>query len=121
MENTKKINSFKDLIVWQKGMLILKLTYTITSKLPQSEMFGLASQLRRCALSIPSNISEGQGRGTRKDFANFLHIALGSLSELETQILFLESEYKNISIGNILTEIEEERKMLSSMIKKLKQ
>lgn len=70
-----KITSFKDLVVWQKGMAITKQVYTLTKKLPKDETFGLVSQLRRSAVSIPSNIAEGRGRSTRKDFVQFLHIA----------------------------------------------
>ena len=80
------INSHKDLIVWQKSIKLCKSIYKLTDKFPKEETFGLTSQMRRCAVSIPSNIADGRNRGTRKDFSQFLRIALGSASELETQI-----------------------------------
>lgn len=78
--------SYRDLLVWQKGMSIVEEIYRLTAEFPRNEEYGLKSQMRRAAISIPSNIAEGQGRGHGKEFVQFLHIALGSLSELETQI-----------------------------------
>jgi len=80
-------NRYQDLLAWQKAMELVEQIYAVTSKLPQEEMFGLKSQMRRCAVSIPSNIAEGQGRSTRGEFQQFLGHARGSLYELETQIL----------------------------------
>ncbi len=80
------INSHKDLIAWQKGIRLCKAIYKLTEKFPKEEAYGLTSQMRRCAVSIPSNIAEGRNRGTRKDFTQFLRISLGSAAELETQI-----------------------------------
>ncbi len=117
--NNPKISSFRDLIIWQKGLEIAKEVYKITKTFPKEEIFGLTSQMNRSAVSISSNIAEGRGRGTRKDFINFLHIAQGSLFELETQILLAESLYK-IDSKNVLRLITEEQKMLSGMITKLK-
>lgn len=82
-------------------------------------MFALASQIRRSAVSIPSNIAEGRGRSTRKDFLSFLHIAQGSLCELETQLLLAKELYGS-NIDAIMAVITEEQKMISGMIKKLK-
>ena len=79
-----------NLLVWQEGMNIVDLTYEITSKFPDSEKFGLTSQMQRCAVSIPSNIAEGAARESDKEFIRFLIIARGSLSELETQLLIAE-------------------------------
>jgi four helix bundle protein len=79
--------NYRDLIVWQKAMELVMLIYRATKSLPKEEIYGLRSQMRRAAVSIPSNIAEGQGRNTKRDFRNFLSIALGSLRELETQIL----------------------------------
>ena len=81
-----KIHNYKDLIVWQKAIELVIEIYKITELYPESEKYGLTSQMRRCAVSIPSNIAEGRRRGTRKDFRQFLLIAYGSGSELETQI-----------------------------------
>jgi four helix bundle protein len=116
--NNPKIVSFRDLIVWQKGLEIAKDIYKITSSFPKDEIFGLTSQMRRSAVSISSNIAEGRGRSSKKDFANFLYIAQGSLYELETQ-LTLAKELYIIDTRDIFIKIEEEQKMLSSMIKKL--
>jgi len=80
------INSHKDLIVWQQSILFVKDIYDITSLFPNQEQFGLTNQMRRAAVSIPSNIAEGAGRSGKKEWIRFLHIALGSVSELETQL-----------------------------------
>jgi len=82
----EEIKSYKDLIVWQKSMELVEEIYKITKYFPKEELYGLTNQIRRSAVSIPSNISEGRGRGTRKDFVQFLRIALGSANELQTQI-----------------------------------
>ena len=79
--------SYKDLIVWQKAMDLVDEIYTLVKVLPKEELFALSDQLRRSAVSIPSNIAEGYGRRGHKEFAQFLSIARGSLFELETQIL----------------------------------
>ncbi len=81
-----KIESYENLIVWQKSMDLVVNIYKLTSKFPKEEVYGLTSQMRRSAVSIPSNISEGHRRSSRKDFRNFLFIAYGSGAELETQI-----------------------------------
>lgn len=77
---------YKDLVVWQKAMVLVEETYRLTANLPTNEEFGLKSQMRRAAVSIPSNIAEGKTRNHDREFLHFLHIALGSLSELETQL-----------------------------------
>ena len=81
------MKSHKDLIVWQKSMLLVKRLYEVTSSYPKDEIFGITSQMRRAAVSIPSNIAEGCGRLYEKDTVRFLSTALGSASELETQML----------------------------------
>ena len=81
------MKSHKDLIVWQKSMLLVKRLYEVTSSYPKDEIFGITSQMRRAAVSIPSNIAEGHGRLYEKDTVRFLSTALGSASELETQML----------------------------------
>ena len=81
------MKSHKDLIVWQKSMLLVKRLYEITSSYPKDEIFGITSQMRRAAVSIPSNIAEGYGRLYEKETVKFLSTALGSASELETQML----------------------------------
>ncbi len=81
------MKSHKDLIVWQKSMLLVKRLYEITSSYPKDEIFGITLKMRRAAVSIPSNIAEGYGRLYEKDTVRFLSTALGSASELETQML----------------------------------
>ena len=80
-----KVTSYRDLVAWQRGMALAKMVYVATAQLPREEVFGLKSQMRRCAVSVPSNIAEGQGRTTRGEFHQFLGQARGSLYELETQ------------------------------------
>jgi four helix bundle protein len=79
--------NYRDLIAWQKAMELVMLIYRSTKTLPKEEIYGLMSQMRRAAVSIPSNIAEGQGRNTKSNSRNFLAIAMGSLRELETQII----------------------------------
>jgi len=79
--------SHKDLIVWRKALDLATLIYRITARFPRFELFGLASQLRRAAVSVPSNIAEGTARRTTREFVAYLHFARGSLAELETQLL----------------------------------
>ena len=101
--------SYKDLIVWQKAMSLVILIYGLTEVFPKTEIYGLVSQMRRFAVSIPSNIAEGKMRGSRKDYRNFVLNAFGSGAELETQLeicrrLKCVDEEKIIKIENLLTE-----------------
>ena len=114
--------SYKELIVWQKAMDLVILIYRITEKFPEEEKFGLISQMRRCAVSIPSNIAEGRRRSTRKDYRSFIITAYGSGSELETQIEIAERlKYidKNdlAKVGGLLEEV---MKMLNKFLSTLK-
>lgn len=112
----------KDLIVWKKGIELVKEVYGVTVSFPASEQFGLTSQIRRSAVSIPSNIAEGCGRNSDKELIQFLFIALGSASELETQIIIafeLDILDKDIS-DKILDSINEIIRMISSLIKSVK-
>ena len=112
----------KDLIVWQKSIALVSHIYKQTNAYPQSELFGLTSQMRRSAISIPSNIAEGCGRNSGKELAQFLNIALGSASELETQVIiscnlgFLQKE----NIRETLNLLNEIIRMISALIKSLK-
>ena|SRR3989344_1957659 len=113
---------YKDLIVWQKAINLVVLVYKLTNSFPQAEVYGITAQLRRAAISIPSNIAEGSKRGTKKDFSHFLNITIGSGAELETQIEIVkklkfdnQEDYKDVDY--ILSEI---MKMLTTMITKLK-
>lgn len=112
------INSFKDLIVWQKSYDLVKITYNLTKQMPQEERFSLTDQARRSSISIPSNIAEGYGRGSKKDYVRFLWMAYGSSTELETQLLLMKDLY-NIDINTAYINLNETQKMLYAMIKKL--
>lgn len=90
------IKSFKQLIVWQKSILLVKEIYEITKKFPQNEMYGLVSQMRRSAVSLPSNIAEGYKRRGIKEYLQFLSIAEASSAELETQIIISKDLYKKL-------------------------
>jgi four helix bundle protein len=79
--------NYRDLLAWQKAMDLVVQIYRATERIPREEMYGLTSQLRRAAVSVPSNIAEGQGRRTKKEFARFLGVPHGSLREMETQLL----------------------------------
>lgn len=83
----EKIKSYNDLIVWRKAIELVSDIYKATQKFPKEETYGLTSQIRRCAVSVPSNIAEGQARNTTGEFLQFLGIARGSLAELDTQII----------------------------------
>lgn len=111
--------SYKELIVWQKAMILAQEIYRLTEALPRSEVFGLTSQMRRSAVSIPSNIAEGYMRNTRKEYAQFLKIASGSAAELETQLLLANHAYPPVQIGSACGILLEVQKMLSVLHKKI--
>jgi four helix bundle protein len=115
-----KIRNYKDLIVWQKSFKLVKLAYRITHNFPKSETYGLASQIRRAAVSIPSNIAEGQGRNHRQEFSQFLGIAYGSVLELETELLIAKDLYPLNLYEEALTLLEEVRRMLVALLKTIK-
>ena len=115
------MSSVIELIVWNKAYELTLNVYSLTNKFPKEEIYGLTSQIRRSAVSIPSNIAEGHARKGRKEFSQFLYIAFGSCAELETQLL-LARDLKYISekdfsmVSNLLTEV---MKMLNSLISKI--
>ena len=113
------VQSFKELIVWQKSILLTKQIYKITQNFPRDELYGLTSQMRRCAVSIPSNIAEGKKRKTKKDFLQFLRIADGSAAELETQLIIAKDIYNDIDFTVVESLLEECQKMLITIIRKL--
>jgi len=113
------IKSFKELIVWQKAVELVKEIYFTTSKMPKSEIYGLVSQMRRAAVAIPSNIAEGKKRKTKRDYLQFLRIADGSAAELETQIIISKSIFKSVSFTKVENLLEEIQKMLTVIIKNL--
>lgn len=87
MSEELKTSGYKDLLVWQKGILLVKMIYQITQTFPAEEKFGLVSQMRRAAVSVPSNIAEGQARHTTGEFVQFVSHAEGSIAELDTQLI----------------------------------
>jgi four helix bundle protein len=115
------IKSYRDLLCWQKAMGLVTDVYRITGKFPKEELYGLTSQVRRCAVSIPSNIAEGFGRHSTNDYIRFLQIASGSLYELQTQIeISCNLGYVDKSnLSKILELINEIERMLSTLISKL--
>ena len=119
----EKINDYKDLLVWKKAMNLVLAVYNITKLLPKNEIYGISDQMRRAAVSIPSNIAEGYGRQTPKSYAQFLTIARGSAYELETQLLLCQRIHQISSekIKDTLTTIFEIKKMLTTLINKLQQ
>ena len=117
-----EIRSYKDLLVWQRGMDLVELIYQLTKKLPASEQWGLISQMRSAAISIPSNIAEGYGRQSTGSYKHFLAISRGSLCDLETQVILCErlNYLGNADTEKILDEINQINKMLTAMISKIK-
>jgi four helix bundle protein len=119
MSNYK--GTFKDLLVWQRSRKLVSAIYDLTVKFPGKEQFGLSSQIRRAAVSIPSNIAEGHRRNSNKEFQNFLVIARGSLAEVETQLI-LAQDLKFITEADAkgsLQEIDEIGRMINGLINSL--
>lgn len=116
------MKSYRDLVVWQKSFELAREVYILTDKFPKSEIYGLTSQMRRAAISIPSNIAEGFCRGSRREFAHFVSIAFGSGAELENQFLLAESlcfmKKEHFKKSNLLT--SEVMRMLNALLKSLK-
>ena len=121
MEQKTKINSHKDLVVWQKAMDLVVDVYDLSDKYPKEELYGLTSQTRRAAVSIPSNIAEGRCRGTRKEYRQFLLVSFASCAELETQIEIAKrlAKTKNLSYKKVDDLLIEVSKMLNAMVGKL--
>ena len=114
------MHDFKKLVIWQKAMEIVKNVYVITNTFPKEERYSLTSQLRRSAISIPSNISEGAGRNTNGEFKNFLGIANGSINELMTQLILSKQLglVEDQIIQPIIKDLIEVQKINYSLIKK---
>ncbi len=117
----KKTQNYKDLVVWQKGIALAKATYRLTTTFPREEKFGLVSQMRRAAVSIPSNIAEGQARHTTGEFIQFISHAEGSTAELETQlILSIELAFaQKEPAKNAFVLLDDIRRMLNGLRRKL--
>ena len=116
------MGTYRDLLAWQKGIQLAKAVYQLTANYPSDERFGLTNQMRRCSVSIPSNIAEGFGRGSDKELVQFLYVSLGSSNELDTQLTisyelsfitedkFKEIEYQNNKVNKMLQSLIYRRK-----------
>ena len=111
---------YKELMVWQKAIELVQDIYKEVDRFPNYEIYVLSDQIRRAVISIPSNIAEGSGRNTTKEFIQFLYISLGSTCELETQIIIANRLGYIEDIDDILSKINEIRKMLNGLINSLK-
>lgn len=117
-----EIKSYKDLLIWQKGIEIVVLTYKLISNFPKDEIYALSNQIKRSSVSIPSNIAEGYGRQSIQSYIQFIRIARGSLCELETQLLvakkldFIIDEKLFLELSNLIIE---QSKMINSFLNKL--
>ena len=121
LQRPDKIRSFRDLEIWQRGIILTEAVYESTKAFPKEELYGLVAQLRRTAVSIPSNIAEGFARRHNKEYKQFLHISLGSCAELTTQVI-IASKLRYIAdkaAAAMVNEIEEISKMTMGLIKKL--
>ena len=121
MNSGTKAKHYKELLVWQKGMSLAKGVYGLTARFPNDERFGLVSQMRRAAISMPSNIAEGQARQGTREFLQFLSHASGSLAELETQLLLsVDMKYcAENDVESIAGLISELQKMIASLRRSL--
>jgi four helix bundle protein len=113
------LKSYKELKVWQKAIELVKETYKVSRQFPKSETYGLSIQMRRAAVSIPSNIAEGQLRKNLKEYLQFLRIAYSSTAELETQVIIAKDLYPKIDYNRLESLLLEVQKMLNVMISKL--
>ncbi|MGB1448765.1 MAG: four helix bundle protein [Flavobacteriaceae bacterium] len=116
-----KIQSYKDLLIWQKGIALVKSVYRVCEDLPKDEIFGLQSQMKRAAISVPSNIAEGYGRNYTQSYLQFLRIARGSLLELETQLIIAKELdlIREKLFEKVQGLITEENKMINAFIRSI--
>ena len=114
-----EINSFRDLVAWQKAFRLTSMIYAATAEFPKDERFGLTQQLRRATVSVVSNIAEGAGRHTRADYLRFLDMAKGSLYEVQTQLL-LASEFEYLPGSATYEAAEEVERILNGLIRALR-
>ncbi len=115
------MKNFKELRIWQKGMDIAVSCFQLTSSFPQAEKYGLVSQINRAGISIPSNVAEGSSRTSEKDYGRFIEISLGSSYELETHLLIAQRLQMGVQeeINKLITEVNDEQKMLMGFRNKL--
>ena len=116
-----KVRTHRDLDVWKKSIDLVTVIYKYTAEYPKSEMYGLTSQIRRCAVSIPSNIAEGSARTTKKDSSRFLSIVLGSLAELETQLIISKklNYLSDSDLNELMSELISIRRMTLGLRKSI--
>ena len=121
MNSEDRVKSYQDLIVWQKSMELVERVYRMSKVFPKEELYGLSSQIRRAAVSIPSNIAEGQARKSTAEFLNFLSIAQGSRAEVETQTLIAQrlGYVTEKQISYILSLLDEISRMLNTLRSRL--
>ena len=114
--------SYRDQFIWKRGIQLSINCYKLTEKFPKSELYGLTSQIRRASVSVPSNIAEGYGRRTQNEYIQFLHIALGSLRELDTQLIIAKEVKLALPelFSPVLEEVDRMQGILVSTIQKLK-
>lgn len=115
-----KRRNHKDLVVWQKAMSLARTIHVLTRSFPPEELFGITSQLRRAAVSIPGNIAEGAARATTREFIQFLYVARGSLAEIETQLELAEGAGYTKRSEDIFTQADEVGKLLNAVIRGLR-
>jgi len=121
MQAPRKSRSYRDLEVWKLSLSLVEDIYKATATFPASENYGLSQQIRRAAVSIPSNIAEGQGRNSVKEFRQFLSFGLGSLAELETQLIIAKeiSYLTHEELNPLLANLDRIRKMIRSLSQKI--
>lgn len=117
---SEKLKTHKDLEVWKQSMGLVDMVYLMTRSFPKEEIYGLTSQIRRAAVSIPSNIAEGAARRSSKEFIQFLHVALGSVSEVETQAIIAQRLNYADDTSSIDEQIEKVRKLILGLVRYLK-
>lgn len=121
--NQRQSRNYRDLVVWQKAIKLVKAVYLLTRQFPKTERFALTDQIRRAAVSVPSNIAEGQGRRSVNEFRHFLRVSLGSLAELDTQLTIgQELGYVGqCELDPIHADIVEVRKMINGLLSSLRE
>ena len=116
------MNSYRDLLVWQRGMDLVDLVYRVSGALPREHAYGLAKQLQKSAVSIPSNIAEGHARDSTREYLRFISIALGSIAELETQVLICQRQQLLVDadVASVMQLADEIGKMLRGVQQRLR-
>lgn len=115
------MKGYKELVVWQRSFALANRLYMLTNQFPKSQQFSLVQQIQRAAVSVPSNIAEGSNRQSIKEYRHFLSIALGSLAELETQVMLARTQsfVSTTEADEVLNELDQLGKMMRALLKKL--